>query len=435
MSLCTLQPPSKKILYFLFFIILIYLKGLLEKKIDDIFLDKRALYFESTIFYTIGDLLCGFLVLIVKKRTTNKKIEAKPIKNKKIPSGKIDLAEKNALIYKEKEQPNKWISLKRVIYLSIFDLLAQSCSIVYAFIYKEEEYKLPHHNKNILLIFDIISRFILNKILLKIEFYPHYYLSISIGIISFGILSISDFYYIFPDHNISHWIYLAKNVLKIIFYSFENVEGKIGLNSEFLNPYNLLFYKGVVHSILLIVSSLIFIILKQYYLFTGLFDNDNYKFTKKTLSYIIVYIIINMLANICIWKIIESFTVQHLTIAKGCSYFSYIDSLIKEELDYQKKDKIKFFYFTDISGYFLLFIASLIHNEIIILNCGNLNKYTYIKLKEREKEDLRDETLKTISEEPTLKSMKSYGSQKSKNSSEYLNIKYTNSVLNDSGEF
>ena len=74
MSLCTLQPPSKKILYFLFFIILIYLKGLLEKKIDDIFLDKRALYFESTIFYTIGDLLWGFLALIVKKRTTNKKI-------------------------------------------------------------------------------------------------------------------------------------------------------------------------------------------------------------------------------------------------------------------------------------------------------------------------------------------------------------------------
>ena len=433
MSLCTLQPPSKKILYFVFFIIFIYLKNLLEKKIDKIFSDKRALYFESTIFYTLGDLLCGFFALIVKKRTTNKKIESKPLKKKKIPSDKIDLVEQNALIYKEIEPPNKWISLKRVIYLSIFDLLAQSCSIIYRFIYNKDEYKLTHHNRNISLIFDIISRLILNKILLKIEFYPHYYLSISIGIISFGILSISDFYYIIPDHRVSHWINVAENILKIIFYSFENVEGKIGLNSEFLNPYNLLFYKGVFQSIILIISSLVFIILKKYYLFTGLFDNDEYKFTKKTFSIIIVYIIINMSANICIWKIIDSFTVQHLTIAKGGSFFvSYMDSLMRKNLDYQKKDKIKFFYFTDISGYFLLFIASLIHNEIIILNCGNLNKYTYMKLKEREEEDLKNDTLNTAT---TIKSEKSIDSQKSKKSSECLNYKNTNSVLNDSGEF
>ena len=140
-----------------------------------------------------------------------------------------------------------------------------------------------------------------------------------------------------------------------------------------------------------------------------------------------------MSANICIWKIIDSFTVQHLTIAKGGSFFvSYMDSLMRKNLDYQKKDKIKFFYFTDISGYFLLFIASLIHNEIIILNCGNLNKYTYMKLKEREEEDLKNDTLNTVT---TIKSEKSIDSQKSKKSSECLNYKNTNSVLNDSGEF
>ena len=50
--------------------------------------------------------------------------------------------------------------------------------------------------------------------------------------------------------------------------------------------------------------------------------------------------------------------------------------------------KYLFFFFTDIFGYILLFIATLIHNEIIILNCGSLGKFTYKKLKEREKTDL-----------------------------------------------
>ena len=141
---------------------------------------------------------------------------------------------------------------------------------------------MPHHNKNLFLIFDIISRFILNKLLLKQEIHRHYYLSITISIISFSILSISDLYYVFIDCETSHWVYIGFTVIKTIFYSLENVEGKIGLNSEFLNPYNLLFYKGVMQSIFLIFISIIFIIFKQYYLFTGLFDNKEYNFTYKT---------------------------------------------------------------------------------------------------------------------------------------------------------
>ena len=439
MAFCVLEPPSKKMIYFISFIIFMNLKNILEEKINEIFKDRRAKYFEFTILYSLGDLLSGFFALIVKKRTNSEIIVSKQKNKKKVSSNKINLAEKNELIYKKKDYKIEWISIKRVLYLSIFDLLAQSCSIVYAFIYHNEKFKLFHHNKNLSLIFDIISRFILNKLLLKIEFYPHYYLSISISIISFSILSISDLYYMLIESEFSHWIYLGNTILKTVFYSFENVEGKIGLNSEFLNPYNLLFYKGVMQSIFLIFASLIFIIFRQYYLFTGLFDNKEYNFNFKTVIFVLLYLILNMLVNISTWKIIDSFTVQHITIARGgSSFISYIRALIQNKLDYQKKErKINSFYFTNIFGYILLFIGTLIHNEIIILNCCGFDIYTYKKLKEREAIDLqtRNDTENTLSDDESIKPPKILSSKETiKSTTESQDYKYMNS-LNDSIEF
>ena len=165
--------------------------------------------------------------------------------------GKIDLSQKNALIYNKTYDPEAhYIPLRRLIFLSVFDLLSQSCNIIYAFCYLEEDFNLPH-DLNLSLIFDIISRFILNKIFLKEQFYRHYYLSITINIISSVILSISDMYFNFMNNEISHWIFLVKIILSVFFYSFEDVEGKIGLNSEFLNVFSLLFYKGMIQTCIL----------------------------------------------------------------------------------------------------------------------------------------------------------------------------------------
>ena len=438
MKCCTFGAPSKKILYFIGIFIFIFLKELLEyKEIDCLFKDKRAQYFESIIFYTIGDLLSGFFALIVKKRT-NIKIEKNLKNHKKINSGKIDLSKKTPLIYKRTESSPGYIPFKRVLYLSIYDFLSQSCSLIYAFIFYEEKYKLPYHKKNLSLVFDIISRFFLNKIILKAQFYSHHYLSITINVISFVILSISDLYFIIPECNIHQIFYICKTILKIILYSFENVEGKIGLNSEFLNPFNLLFYKGIIHSVILIIMSLFFIIFQKYEMFTALFDNK--EFIIKIILIIFSYIILNMFANICIWKIIDIYSIQHLTIAKGGSFFlSYIYALINNDLEYQVKN-IYYFYFTDIIGYILLFIGTLIHNEIIILKCFNLNKYTYRELKSREEEDFksRNDTINTLIsiEEQTHKSGKTFFSNISHKSGKTLisNITYKSEKTINSNE-
>ena len=367
MNFCSLEKPSIKLLYFIGFAFFVYIRELLEDKLDIIFIDKRAEYFEFTIFFTAGDLFCGFFELIINKKKKKENKDKKQNKNKNKDNDKIDLAKNNVLIYHKRNQGLQLKSLKRVLYLSIYDLLAQSCIVIFSFIYTEEECKMPHHNINLSLIFDIVSRYILNKIILGMKFYPHYYLSIAINIFSFIMLSISDLYYMITKGSISHWIYLLQTIIGLLLYSFEDVEGKIGLNSEFLNPYNLIFYKGLIQNIFLLIISLIFLILKKFYLFTGLFDNQEYKFNIETFIIVFFFSIINMLSNICTWKIIDFYTVQHLTIAKGISFFIfYISALIRHKVDYQFKQNLYFFYFTDIFGYILLFIGTLIHNEIII---------------------------------------------------------------------
>ena len=99
MKFCTLEQPSRKLLYFIGFVFFVYTRELLEDQLDIIFIDKRAEYFEFIIFYTIGDLFCGFFVLIVSKRTQNENLEKKIKSIKKDDSGRIDLSKRNSLIY------------------------------------------------------------------------------------------------------------------------------------------------------------------------------------------------------------------------------------------------------------------------------------------------------------------------------------------------
>ena len=97
---------------------------------------------------------------------------------------------------------------------------------------------------------------------------------------------------------------------------------------------------------------------------------------------------LNLFSNICIWKIIDNYTIQHLIIARGGLFLTFpIISLIKgEEIVYP--NNMNKLFFTDFFGSMLLFIGALIHNEIIIFNCCGLNKYTHKQLLVREKTDL-----------------------------------------------
>ena len=384
MKFCIFEPPSKKMLYYLGYIVFAYIRELFEYQLNGIFKKKEAQFFEFAFFYTIGDLICGLLVLVIKKRTDSVKInETESSKN----DVKYTSSMESSLIFNDSQSNLRYLSLKRVLYLSIYDLLAQSCIVIYFFIYAKDGTKVEFNNLNLTLIVDITSRFILHKIRLGMKFYSHFYLSITLSILSFFILSISDIYFLNNSTGYKNWVYLGFTIISTIFYSFENVEGKIGLNIEFLNVYSLIFYKGIIQSCFLIIIAIIFLSLEQYNLFTAFINDEKNIFF--TIIIIFLYLMFNLFTNICIWKIIDIYSIQHLTIAKGgSSFIFYISSLIRDgKINYP--DNKNLLYFTDIFGFILLFISTLIHNEIIIFNCCGLNTHTHKKLLEREETDLK----------------------------------------------
>jgi len=174
MKCCIFEAPSKKMLYFLGYIAFAYIRELFENQLSKIIKKKEAQFFEFTYFLTLGDLICGLFVIIFN--------DSQPILKSQ--------------------------SLKRLLYLSIYDLLAQSCTVIYFFIYAKDGTKIEFNNMNLTLMVDTISRFILDKIRLGMKFSSHFYLSISIYILSFIILSISDIYFFKNSKENKNWIFL-----------------------------------------------------------------------------------------------------------------------------------------------------------------------------------------------------------------------------------
>jgi len=243
-------------------------------------------------------------------------------------------------------------------------------SVIYFFIYANDGTKIEFNNMNLTLMVDTISRFILDKIRLGMKFSSHFYLSISIYILSFIILSISDIYFFKNSKENKNWIFLWSTISSIL-YSFENVEGKIVLSEEFLNIYNLIFYKGIIQSIFLVIIAIFFLSFNQYYLFIAFFDNDNDNNIYITIILIFFYLIFNLFTNICLWKIIEIYTIQHLIIARGGFFLIFsIISLIKGGGMHYPNNK-NILYFTDISGFIILFIGFLIVVDLIHILINN----------------------------------------------------------------
>ena len=135
MKICIFEPPSKKLLYFLGYIVLAYIRELFEYQLNDIFKRKEAQFFEFAFFYTIGDLICGLFVLIINKRTDSIKIDENETSKNDL---KYTSSMKKSLIFNDSQSDLKYLSLKRVLYLSIYDLLAQSCIVIYFFIYSKD---------------------------------------------------------------------------------------------------------------------------------------------------------------------------------------------------------------------------------------------------------------------------------------------------------
>ena len=358
----------------------IYLKGEYFEITKQVIIDK----YIFVILDNLANLLSGFLVLYIKRSSKSKKIQSKEIIEQQ-PSD---------LIYIKSTELTKKFYIKLII-IAILDYIGKS-SIWMAFaitqaIRKEVSFNLQ---KNITLTLDIIMRYIFSVFILKIIVYKHRKFSmITIGL-GLAILIIIDI--ILMILNRSNYFNVAKTFFFTAIASissfvspYEDTYVRQIFSEEYLYPANLQFYRTIAELILIsVITPILYFSFKL-----------KIEFISENLIIIIPIIIINTLAasvkDYITLKIIYHYSSQSvsfliISISFGCSIAKFID-IFRYDL---KEDHWKIlFILLEIIIIIIILFASLVYDEIIIINKYELNKNVKIGIINRGELEMENMTL------------------------------------------
>ena len=318
----------------------------------------------ALIIINIADLLAIFLILYSKWATKSNKIETK---GTKIQSD---------LIYKKFDKLKKIFYIKLIV-VAVLDYISHSSYWISYSITRATagnfSTTLP---KNIKIALDIIVRYILSVFILKIVVYKHRIFSmITIGI-GLAIFIINDILLIIFGSNYElskTFIFAAIASISGFTYPIEDTLIKQIFSEEYLFPANFQFYRGITELILIaVITPILFFSFKLKLVFVG------------NVSIMIPALIINALADFIksfiTFKIIYHYSSQSVSFLRiSQSFGSSITKFIgifgnnnnKNNID--RGWKIILIILEFISVIIILF-ASLVYDEIVIINKWGLNK-------------------------------------------------------------
>jgi len=336
--------------YFVRYNIIKYLR---PEKLDPKYEDK----FFCAYIFTISNFFSIIPLFITKIRSR---------KSKRSKTQKSNLSLK--LLYSNKPPINCCKLLIRTFIVSLSDLIAQFSEVIFYIFIPPISIKF-----NFMIIFKILSKYFLSKLILKITYYKHHNFSVMINLICLLFIIIIDIYNIYNNWDINSVFFLILIIFESIFYALEDVIGKKALIEEFLSPYSILFYEGMYEIVLLIIFSIPFFFIKIedeniFYIFIKRLNTF-----KKQFFYFLL-IIVNFLYNVLIWTINDRFSPNDLAMIMILQGFQ--DRIFVLLFDYQKFKEHLFESIYLMSIYFILIISASIHSEIIIINCCGLNEYT-----------------------------------------------------------
>jgi len=308
----------------------------------------------------------------------------------------------NIYLIHNDEKPNNSLLFKIIFIISSVDFI---CQLGFYFSCIANQNQPIFHNIDYLysfLVIDIVSKYIFSKLVLGTHFYFHHYFSIFLNIIILLLLFILELKYKIKEYDTP---FLILSVIQYVLYSLEDILNKLALKKlkGYIFPESILFYKGLFTLVYFLIFSLIIFPIN---------DIDiNIDFNEELVINIfirIVFIIFNILRSVFLVEVIHTFSEQHMSLLKVLesiilSIYYIIDRLIKNHLnmnhnyfktnnkDNNNKDNntidIETIDLIEIMVCLLLLIISLIHNEIIIINCNKFKKNTkYNLLIESEKE-------------------------------------------------
>jgi len=325
----------------------------------------------------LGYLLSGIVYLIIKYRSKNNYNDKETL----FINQNNDCTEKKNTFTQigEYNQKNKEKKVKgKYLYLLKLSLLYLVPMFIIAYAHKYINYKFL---SNIYLFFIIFYYILFSRIILLLKIYSHQILSIIIILICIPILII--FYFI--NENIKDENLLFNSFLILItgaLFSLYNILEKRYYNKYMDSPYHFMFFIGLISLCILIPYELFTII------FFGEDTNFNgilYQMKNNFKSYSFLYLLLLLADLLCsffwiagIHLIFYFLQPCHFIISESISQIisTFIAGHIK---NYSIGNKISIYIL-----YIIIVVSSLIYNEVIIINIGNLSTNTKKKIISRE---------------------------------------------------
>ena len=292
-------------------------------------------------------------------------------------------------IYLKNESSRIPLMLKIIFIISSVDVFCQlTVPIKYIIEYKYFDCIQSNHQSHFysVLFFDIFARYFFSRWILKTYFYIHHKLSFILSIIGLIPISIVDFHAKYGSNdNKYNLLFISVISIQLIVYSFEDIMNKVAFRALSILPYTLIFYNGLIQFGYFIIISILFF---SFELYDRQFRFDFLYELKKS----ICFLPFNILRNYYLMKVIDTFSAQHmalLRITETSIIFMY-DQTLKQHIN--KKEDYKVYNnihetIIQFLGFLILIVASLIHNEIIIINHRKLKAKTQFYLdKDADKE-------------------------------------------------
>ena len=375
---------NKSLIYFVIYWIIeitfrVYNK--LKPEFFMIFKDNVLNEYVFQINKTVGDLLAGFLVLYSHCSSKRKKVKEIEESDDKIN-----------YIYEEPQffPLKKTVIIKIIIIISILEYLSQSPFwIAFGILGAEKDEIARTLQRDITYIVGILMRSTFSFMILKVKIFKHHKYSLVIISIGFLFLLVADIIiYTCIKEKINFllsFLFILICLSRSFAYPYEHIIIKQIL--LYINQEKIQFLRGILNSIIIIIISII--------LYFSFRERLNLDFTEEntTIDKIkgtIIYILIHGTKEFILLKVIDKIaahSVSFLIVAKCIGNNIYG---IYKTITNIKNNGVDGFLFIIlvIVGMFIIIIACLIYDEVIIINKWNLDYFTKKRIHERSEEEV-----------------------------------------------
>ena len=338
---------------------------------------KDPKYMQGTEFIyvsclNIADLFAGFLVLSTYRKM--KTIEYKEIEKKKIQEKsdhEIELIYNDLSIREHK--------MTYLFIISILEFMARCTDLFYLLFFGLLPIRIGQVNW--LISIDTFARIIISRVILKTKLYKHHFSSIIVITIGLSVMSICAFAALSDQESLS-WPYFIFVAVKYILLPLEDVFNKILLTDQFMLPHYIMFWRGIFDFIFLIILSAATVLPSfiQFNYFTQ-FETKLALLNQVLMK--VLFTIFSFFKSFCLLKILDAFSPQHVAFCNTAfSLYQCIKCRTKS------KDN-KILMAVDAIFLVVIILATLVFNEVIIINAFGLNTNTRKGMLKKEKQEFQ----------------------------------------------